>query len=67
MNILETDRLVLRHLASADAPFILELLNDPDWLRYIGDRGVRSVAHSPQVLIRSIGCRRFRGGRRSGR
>ncbi len=27
----------------ADAPFILELLNDPDWLRYIGDKGVRTL------------------------
>jgi hypothetical protein len=39
--VLETDRLRLRHLASGDAPFIVALLNDPDWLRYIGDRGVR--------------------------
>jgi len=41
--ILETDRLVLRQLVSSDAPFIVELLNDPDWLRYIGDRGVRTL------------------------
>ena len=26
-----------------DAPFILGLLNDPDFLRYIGDRGVRTL------------------------
>jgi RimJ/RimL family protein N-acetyltransferase len=40
--VLETDRLRLRHLEAGDAPFIVELLNDPDWLRYIGDRGVRN-------------------------
>lgn len=34
---------MLRWLAEDDAGFILELMNDPDWLRYIGDRGVRTV------------------------
>jgi RimJ/RimL family protein N-acetyltransferase len=42
MRVLETNRLYLRHLAPGDAPFIVELLNDPDWLRFIGDRGVRN-------------------------
>ncbi len=42
-KVLETDRLVLRRLDAADAPFILELLNDPDWLRFIGDKGVRNL------------------------
>ena len=40
---LHTARLVLRPLHAGDAPFILRLLNDPSWLQYIGDRGVRSV------------------------
>jgi RimJ/RimL family protein N-acetyltransferase len=43
LHILETERLVLRHLGPTDASFVLELLNDPDWLRYIGDRGVRTA------------------------
>jgi RimJ/RimL family protein N-acetyltransferase len=41
--MLETDRLVLRRLTNADAGFILELLNDADFLRNIGDRGVRTA------------------------
>ena len=41
--VLETARLALRHLTAADAPFILELVNDPYWLRFIGDRGVRTI------------------------
>ena len=41
--VTETDRLILRRVTLADAPFILELLNDPDWLRYIGDKGVRNL------------------------
>jgi hypothetical protein len=30
--VLETDRLRLRQLALSDSPFIVALLNDPDWL-----------------------------------
>ncbi|MEO8346605.1 MAG: GNAT family N-acetyltransferase [Betaproteobacteria bacterium] len=37
-----TQRLLLRRLTLDDAPFIVELLNDPDWLRFIGDKGVRT-------------------------
>jgi RimJ/RimL family protein N-acetyltransferase len=40
--VLETRRLVLRRLSTDDAPFLLELLNDPSFLRYIGDKGVRT-------------------------
>ena len=44
MKVLETDRLILRQLDTSDAAFILRLVNDPSWLRYIGDKGVRSAA-----------------------
>ena len=43
MQVIETERLVLRHFATEDANFILELLNEPGWKRYIGDRGVNTV------------------------
>jgi [ribosomal protein S5]-alanine N-acetyltransferase len=43
MNVLVTQRISLRPLLAADAPFILALLNDPGWIRYIGDRGVRTI------------------------
>jgi RimJ/RimL family protein N-acetyltransferase len=43
INILETERLQLRHLTNDDAPFILELLNDPSFIKNIGDRNVRSI------------------------
>ena len=42
LPLIETPRLVLRHLAPDDAGFILELLNDPAFLRHIGDKGVRN-------------------------
>ena len=51
MNVLETERLTLRLLTALDAPFILGLLNDPGWLRYIGDRGVRSVEDAGNYIL----------------
>jgi len=49
-SALETDRLVLRPLTFDDAPFILELLNDPDWLRFIGDKGVRTLEDARRYI-----------------
>ena len=62
MKVLATERLVLRRLAAEDADFILELMNDPDWLRFIGDRGIRTVedartyiANGPAAMISRLG------------
>ncbi|MEI7845355.1 MAG: GNAT family N-acetyltransferase [Chloroflexota bacterium] len=41
--LLETERLTLCELSLQDAGFILELLNEPSFLRFIGDRGVRTL------------------------
>ena len=43
MIVSETARLRLRYLADEDAAFILELLNEPDFIRNIGDREVRTL------------------------
>lgn len=43
MKVLETDRLILRRLAIEDTEFILKLLNEPSFLRYIGDKNVRTL------------------------
>ncbi len=48
--ILETERLTLRHLNLDDAPFIVKLLNDPDFLHFIGDRGVRNLEDAEHYL-----------------
>jgi RimJ/RimL family protein N-acetyltransferase len=40
---LSTDRLMLTPPAEADAAFMLELLNDPAWVRNIGERDVRTL------------------------
>ena len=51
MNVIETERLTLRQMTSDDAPFILQLLNDPAWLRFIGDRGVRTVEDAKRYIL----------------
>ncbi len=50
MQILETDRLALRQLASNDAAFILRLVNEPSWLRYIGDKGVSTLDEAKDYI-----------------
>ena len=50
LSPLSTPRLRLAPLTLDDAGFILELVNDPDWLRYIGDRNVRSRGDAERYL-----------------
>ncbi|MFC5401187.1 GNAT family N-acetyltransferase [Cohnella soli] len=42
MKVMETERLVLRWQSPDDAAFMRELVNDPDWIANIGDRGVKT-------------------------
>jgi RimJ/RimL family protein N-acetyltransferase/protein tyrosine phosphatase (PTP) superfamily phosphohydrolase (DUF442 family) len=51
MTEFETDRLRLRRLEVADAPFILQLVNEPSWLRFIGDRGVHNLADAEHYIV----------------
>lgn len=50
MCLVETDRLQLCHLALADAAFIVQLVNEPGWLRFIGDRGIHTIAQAEAYL-----------------
>lgn len=43
MRVIQTRRLELRELNFDDAAFILELLNEGDFIRFIGDKGVRTL------------------------
>ncbi|HEY3027804.1 MAG TPA: GNAT family N-acetyltransferase [Pyrinomonadaceae bacterium] len=51
MRILETDRLILRWLEVEDAEFILRLLNEPSFLRFIGDKGVRTIDDARDFIL----------------
>lgn len=48
--ILRTPRLTIRAFTLGDAAFIVELLNDPGWLKHIGDRGVRTIDDACRYL-----------------
>jgi RimJ/RimL family protein N-acetyltransferase len=45
-----TPRLTLRRFTESDAPFALALLNDPGWLQFIGDKGVRTLEDAGAYL-----------------
>ncbi|MGI9107406.1 MAG: GNAT family N-acetyltransferase [Pyrinomonadaceae bacterium] len=51
MKMLETERLSLRRMSEGDAEFILELLNEPSFLRYIGDKGVRTDEDARRYIL----------------
>lgn len=51
MKILETQRLTLRTIDPDDAAFYYELVNDPTWLEFIGDKGIRSVEGARTAII----------------
>ena len=50
MKILETKNLILRQVSPDDAQFILALLNDPAFIRNIGDRGVRTLDNARNYI-----------------
>ncbi|THB73440.1 MAG: N-acetyltransferase [Desulfobacteraceae bacterium] len=47
---IRTDRLIIDRLSLADAPYVFELVNDPDFIRFIGDKQVKSVKDAEQYL-----------------
>ena len=51
MFTLETERLTLRHLSpETDVEFILQLLNEPSFLQYIGDKKVRTLDDAREYI-----------------
>jgi [ribosomal protein S5]-alanine N-acetyltransferase len=50
LSIITTPRLILRELNADDAAFILELLNEADFVRFIGDKGVRNLADAKDYI-----------------
>jgi RimJ/RimL family protein N-acetyltransferase len=49
-KVIRTERLVLRQLELDDADFILELLNEAAFLRFIGDKGVRNLETAREYI-----------------
>lgn len=52
---LDTPRLRLRRLTIDDAAFILEVYNDPDFIRNIADRGLRTLYDARTFIVRGAG------------
>ena len=50
MNVIETERLNLREMSAADAGVVLEILNDPGFIRFVGDRGVRTTEDAARYI-----------------
>ncbi len=50
MKILETERLILREIVETDDEFVLDLLNQPSFIKYIGDRNVRTIEQSREFI-----------------
>jgi RimJ/RimL family protein N-acetyltransferase len=52
LPVIETPRLYLRELDLGDDAFILELLNEAGFMRYIGDKGVRTLDDAREYLLK---------------
>ena len=52
MAVVETPRLTLRRFTLDDAEFIFGLLNEPSFLEFIGDKGVRTLDDARDYLLK---------------
>jgi RimJ/RimL family protein N-acetyltransferase len=48
--ILETEKIKLRELTMDDTSFIIELVNSPGWLKYIGNRNIKTIEQATTYL-----------------
>ncbi len=47
---LNSDRLQIRELTYEDAAFIVALVNTPGWIKYIGDRNIKTIEQAIDYL-----------------
>jgi RimJ/RimL family protein N-acetyltransferase len=50
-SLFETPRLRLLPINEQDAPLLLEIWNDPTFIHYVSDRGIRTVAQARQAIV----------------
>jgi len=50
----ETERLLLKPTSLEDASFIIELLNSPKWIEFIGDRNVHTKEEAKQYILEKM-------------
>ena len=51
METIESERILLRPFTLEDAEFIVELLNTEGWIRYIGDRNIKTIEQARSYLL----------------
>ena len=51
MLVAQTKRLTISKFTIDDAPFFFELVNTPHWIKYIGDRNIKTITEAEQHLI----------------
>ncbi len=49
--ILQTEHLILREFSTSDAAFIIQLVNSEGWLKYIGDRNIKTIEQAENYLL----------------
>ncbi len=50
ISTLKTERLLLRKIEVTDASFFYELFNSKDWLEFIGDRNIKTIADAEKQI-----------------
>jgi RimJ/RimL family protein N-acetyltransferase len=51
IEVIQTDRLSIRFMSTGDSEFMLGLMNEPTWLQFIGDRGVRTIEDAHDYIL----------------
>ncbi|MBB6371335.1 GNAT family N-acetyltransferase [Chryseobacterium shigense] len=49
-NVYETERLILRPMSVDDREFIFELYNSPSFIKYIGDRNIKTLSDAENYI-----------------
>ncbi|AUC82686.1 GNAT family N-acetyltransferase [Lacinutrix sp. Bg11-31] len=53
MIVAETNRLIISEFTIKDAPFFMELVNTPNWLKYIGERNIKTIKQAEERITNS--------------
>lgn len=48
--VTETKRLIISKFSIIDAPFFLQLVNSPNWIKYIGDRNIKTIEDAEKSI-----------------
>lgn len=58
---LESKRLLIRDVLVSDAPFYFELFNNPDWIKFISDKNLKSVKET-ELYLKNTLLKNFKTG-----